>query len=112
MVNLWRDRVSQVAVAVKNPLANAGDVRDAGLIPQSARLPGGAHGNPLQYSCLESPMDSRTWWAMVQRVAKSQTPLKPLSMHMHTWRDKIPYHIGITSTFLNISLYFKIISQI
>ena len=47
MVNLWRDRVSQVAVAVKNPLANAGDVRDAGLIPQSARLPGGAHGNPL-----------------------------------------------------------------
>ena len=107
MVNLWRDRVSQVAVVVKNPLASARDVRDAGLIPWSARPPGGGHGNLLQYSCLESPMDRRTWWAMVQRVAKSWTPLKPLSMHMHSWRDKIPYQIELTCTFLNISLYFK-----
>ena len=71
MVNLWRDRVSQVAVVVKNPLASARDVRGAGLIPRSARPPGEGHGNLLQYSCLESPMDRRTWWAMVQRVAKS-----------------------------------------
>ena len=83
MVSLWRDRVSQVAVAVKNPLANAGDVRDAGLIPQSARLPGGAHGNPLQYSCLESPMDRRIWWASAHRAAKSRIRLKRLGMNIH-----------------------------
>ena len=42
---------------VKNPPADTGDVRDAGLIPGSGRSPGGGHGNPLQYSCLENPMD-------------------------------------------------------
>ena len=61
---------------VKNPPANAGDVRDAGSIPGSGRSPGGGHDNPLQYSCLESPMDRGAWWAMVQRVAKSWTRLK------------------------------------
>ena len=47
----------QVALMVKNPLANAGDVRDAGLIPGSGRSPGGGHGNPLHYSGLGNPMD-------------------------------------------------------
>ena len=51
---LW---VSQVALMVKNPLANAGDIRDAGSFPGSGRSPEGGHGNPLQYSCLENPMD-------------------------------------------------------
>ena len=46
---------SQVALVVKNPSANVGDMRDAGLIPGSGRSPGGGHGNPLQYSCLENP---------------------------------------------------------
>ena len=49
--------VSQAALVVKNPLANAGDVRDVGSIPEWGRSPGGGHGNPLQYSCLENPMD-------------------------------------------------------
>ena len=49
--------VSQVAVVVKNLPANAGDVRDEGLIPGLGRSPGGRQGNPLQYSCLETPMD-------------------------------------------------------
>ena len=48
---------SQVALVVKNPPANAGDVKDAGLIPGSGRSPGGEHGNPLQCSCLENPLD-------------------------------------------------------
>ena len=48
---------SQVALVVENPPANAGDIRDAGLIPGSGRSPGRGHGNPLQYSCLENPMD-------------------------------------------------------
>ena len=50
-------RASQVVLVVKNPLANAGDIRDAGSIPGSGRSPGGEHGSPLQYSCLENPMD-------------------------------------------------------
>ena len=53
--------------------AIAGDVRDEGLIPGSERPPAGGYGNPLQYSCLENPMERRTWWAMVHRVSKSWT---------------------------------------
>ena len=48
---------SQVVLVVKNPPANVGDVGDVGSIPGSGRSPGGGHGNPLQYSCLENPMD-------------------------------------------------------
>ena len=65
-------------LVVKNPLANAGDVKDAGVIPGSGRSPGEGHGNPLKYSCLENPMDRRAWWATVHRVAKSQTQQKSL----------------------------------
>ena len=61
---------------VKNPLANTGDIRDAGSIPGSGRSPGVGHGNPLQYSCLENPMDRGDWWAMVHSVSKSWTQLK------------------------------------
>ena len=64
---------SQVVLVVKNPPANAGDVREVGLILGSGRSPGGGHGNPLQYSCLENPMDRGAWQATVHRVAKSQT---------------------------------------
>ena len=53
---------------VKNPPANVGDERDAGLIPGLGRSPRGGHGNPLQYSCLENPMDRGAWWATVHRV--------------------------------------------
>ena len=58
---------------VKNLPANAGDIRDAVFIPGSRRFPGGGHGNPLQYSSLENPMDRGDWWAAVYRVAKSRT---------------------------------------
>ena len=75
------DRASQVALVVMNPSANAGDIRDAGLIPRSGRSPGGGDGNPLQNSCLEKPMDRGAWRATGHRVAKSWTRLKPLSMH-------------------------------
>ena len=57
---------------VENLPANAGD---PGLIPGSGRSSGEGHGNPLQYSCLENSMDRRAWWAIVHRVAKSQTRL-------------------------------------
>ena len=65
---------------VKNPSATAGDTRDVVLIPGLGRSPGGGHGNPFQCSCLNNPMDRGTWWAVVHRVAKSQTRLKQLSM--------------------------------
>ena len=67
---------SQVALVVSSLPANLGDVRDTGSIPGSGRSPGGGHGNPLQYSCLEHPMDRGAWWATVYGVAKSLAQLK------------------------------------
>ena len=71
------------ALVVKNPPANAGDIRDMDSIPGSGRAPGGGHGNPLQYSCLENPMDRGAWQYTIHRVTKSRTRLKPLSTHVH-----------------------------
>ena len=65
---------------VKNPPANAGDIRDVDSIPGSGRSHGGGHGHPLQYSSLENPMDRGVWQATVDTVTKSQTQLKRLSM--------------------------------
>ena len=61
---------------VKNPPAIQGAAGDAGLIPGSGRFLGGGHGNPLQYSCLENPMDRGAWWATFHGVTKSQARLK------------------------------------
>jgi len=60
-------------VVGKNPPANAGDVRDAGSLPESGRSPGGGNGNLLQDSCQENPMDRGAWWATVHRVTKRWT---------------------------------------
>ena len=56
---------------VKNPPANAGDARDVGSIPGLGRSPGEGNGNPLQYFCLEIPMDRGAWWTTVHEVTKS-----------------------------------------
>ena len=64
---------SQVAPVVKNPPANEGEVRDGDSIPGLERSHRGGHGNQLQYSCLENPMDRGAWQATGHRVAKSQT---------------------------------------
>ena len=58
----------QAALVIKNPPANARNLRDAGCIPGSGRSPGGRNGNPLQYSCVGNPMDRRTWQAIVRGV--------------------------------------------
>ena len=63
---------------VENLPANAGDTEDSGSIPGSGRSPGGGHGKPLQYSCLENPLHRGAWRATVYRVAKSWTRLKRL----------------------------------
>ena len=52
---------SQAVLVVKNPPANAGDIRDVGSIPGLGRSPGGGNGNPLKYPCLENPMDREAW---------------------------------------------------
>ena len=96
-------RVSHIALVVKNPPANAGDIKDAGSIPGLGRSPGGGHDNPLQYSCLQNPIDRGTWRVTVHMVTKSQTWWKRLSMHAwllwtllcarQFWRMKDPWKI-------------------
>ena len=83
-INSQRQRytwASQVALVVKSLSVNAGDVRDAGSIPGSGRSPGGRHNNPLQYSCLENPMDRGAWQAAVHGITQSWTRLKQFSTH-------------------------------
>ena len=79
ITDLW-DNASQVALVIKNPLVNTGDTRDAGSVLGLGRSPGKGQGNPLQYSCLENPMDRGVWWAIVWRVTKSRTRLKCLTL--------------------------------
>ena len=69
-------REPQVALVVKSPTVRAGDIRSAGSIPGSGRSPGGGYGTPLQYSCLENPMDRGAWQAAVHGVVKSRTRLR------------------------------------
>ena len=66
-LRFWTSLVAQI---VKTPPANAGD---AGSVPGLGRSPGEGNGNPLQYSCLENPMDREAWWATVHGVTKSWT---------------------------------------
>ena len=75
---------SQVALAVKNPPSNAGNIKDSSLIPGLGRSPEDGYGNPPQHSCLENPMNRGAWWTTVHRVTKSWTRLKQLSMHTIT----------------------------
>ena len=79
MCGLYIGRASQVALVVQNPPGSAGDTRATDSFPGSGRFPGGRHGSPLQYSCLENPMNSGAWWAGVQRVTKSRTRLSDLA---------------------------------
>ena len=74
---------SQVVLVVKSPPANAGDLRDVGSFPGLGRSPGGGHGNPLLYSCLENSMGRGTWWASVHRVVKSWARRRRLSMRYY-----------------------------
>ena len=95
--------VSLMALVVKNPPANAGDITDVGLIPGLGRSLGGRYGNPFQYSCLENPMDRGAWQATVYRVSKSRTRLKWLSKYRtHT------VYIVIESCLLYVFFFPKI----
>ena len=85
---------SQVAVVVKNPPANAGDIGDMGWIPWLGRSLRGGQSNPLQCSCLENPIGREDWRITIQRTAKSQTQLNRLSMHI--------WWLWLLSTFITL----------
>ena len=80
---------SQVTLVVKNISVNVGDIREAGSIPGTGRSPGIGHVNPLQYCCLENPIDRGAWEATVHRITQSQSWLEQLSMHEYTERETI-----------------------
>ena len=96
----WACRLGlpQVALVVKNPPANAGDKRDVCLIPGLERSPGGGHGNLLQYSCLENPLNKGACQATAHRVTKSRRWLKWFSMHA---RKSINLRINLASKSCN-----------
>ena len=74
---------------VKNLPANAGD---AGLVPGLGRCPGEGHGNPLQYSCLENPLDRGNWWATVHEITKSRTWLSDFTLSRHkSNKSRLPF---------------------
>ena len=86
------DWPSPVVLLVKNPPANAGDIRDMDSISGLGRSSGGGHGNQLQYSCLENPMDRGSWWAIVHRLQGVR----------HNWSDIA--HTVLTVWYSSISV--------
>ena len=78
----------------KESTYGAGDVGDMGSIPGVGKSPGGRHGNPLQYSCLENHMDRGAWWATIHRVTKNQTQLKHLSTHTQALLTRNIYYFN------------------
>ena len=90
---------------VKNLPANTGDTGDLGSIPALGRSPGEGNGNPLQYSCLENPVNRGAWWATVHRVSKSQTLsqflgrlINPESPRRREWSGALEEGIEVLSS--------------
>ena len=89
-------QASQVVLLVAKDLSvNAGNVRDLGSIPGLGKSPGGGHGYPLQYSCLENPRDRGACWATVHRAVKGQTQVKQLSRHTTTFTTLIQHRTEV-----------------
>ena len=105
---------TELTLMVKNLAANVGHLRDTGLIPGLERSPGGGHGNPLQYSCLENPMVIGAWLATIHRVTKSWILLKWLSMHsLHKKQERnaTGKGLGYLPTFENSGNYLQLFEE-
>ena len=98
-------RASQVALVVRHPLANLGDVGDVGLISGLGRSPGGGHGNPYQYPCLENTMDRGAWRATIHHIAKGLTQLKRLSIHAHIGSQRVGHDLATVQQQPHISTF-------
>ena len=93
----------------KESACNAGDTRDVGLIPGWGRSPGGGHGNPLQYSCLENPTDRGVWRATLHGVTKSRTRLSDGTMSLkHLSQRPGHHHSTGQTTVLPLVLLFSV----
>ena len=86
---------SQVAVVLKNPPVNAEDARDLGSIPGSGRSPEGGNGKPLQYSCLEKPIDRGAWWATVHRSQRVRHDRSNLALALTNHADQLVFSCTI-----------------
>ena len=107
---LWKDRLP-LWLRGRESTCNARAAGDMGSIPGPGWTPGGGHGNPLQYSCPENPMDRGTWWAIVHGVAKGQIQLKQLSTRTHTHTHTHTHTQSVTSnaqTHLLNTIYKKV----
>ena len=102
----------QVALVVKNPPANAGDIKGTNVIPGLGRSPGEGHGNPLQHSSLENPMDKGAWQALERMVTKSQTQLKRLHRYPFSNITKINYFYSILLILNSLQKYHRTASVI
>ena len=98
---LHRFRASQVELMVKNSPVHAEDLRDMGSIPGLGRSLGGGQGNPLQYLCLENPIDRGVWWATAHRVAKSQSHLKRLRTCTLWQKTSLSFHTIFRESYSN-----------
>ena len=96
-----------MVLVVKNLPDNAEDIRDEGSIPRMGRSPGGRHGNPFLYSCLENSMDRGPWQASVHRFAKTQTQLKRLSVLAHNMLNKIASEVHSFHKLENIVCFWS-----
>ena len=93
-----------MVLVAKNPPLSSGDLKYLGSIPELGRSPGGGHGNPLQYSCLENPMDRKAWPAQVHRVSKSWTGKRRLNKH--TCSNLNEYSTMVIMSYFNFLLFF------
>ena len=89
-----------MALVVKNPPDNAGDIREAGSIHGSVRSPGGGHGNPLQYFCLENPMDS-DWASLVAQTVKRLSAMQETQVRSLGWEDPLEKEMATHSSTLD-----------
>ena len=96
LTNWFIHGASEVMRVVKNLPANAGDIRDMGSIPGSGRSAGVGRGSPLQYSCLENPINGEVWWATVHG-AKSRTRLSDFTFtfHFHALEKEMATHSSV-----------------